>query len=317
MKSRLHAHIGTFRQLEILLSVYKQGSIKAAAEKLFLTQPTVSMQLKKLSEAIEMPLYQQIGKKIHFTDAGLTMVESAKEILDLCEVLDMKLSSLRGASTGTLRIACVTTAKYFIPHLLGPFCKQHPGIDIKFTVANRQQIIERFEAEQDDFYVFTHLPETLDLNVIRFMPNDLVPIVAEDHPLAKQETVSLTEFCREDFLIREQGSGTRHAIEQYFMNQSVSPKVKMTVESNEAIIHSVMAGLGVSILSAHTLSFGEVYGVKRLTIPGFNIQNHWSFVWSKQKRQSPVAEVFLDYVQSEGREVMMSTLTEQAILANR
>lgn len=316
MASRLHAHIGTFRQLEILVAVYDSGSLKGAAERLFLTQPTVSMQLKKLSEAIGMPLYEQVGKKIHFTDAGKATVETGKEILEQCEALDMKLSSLKGASTGTLKIACVTTAKYFIPHLLGPFRKQYPGIDIQFTVANRQQIIERSESAKDDFYVFSHLPDSLDLNVMSFMLNELVPIVSLDSPLANKKKVTLEDFCNEDFLIREQGSGTRHAIEQYFQNQRVSPKVKMTVESNEAIIHSVMAGLGVSILSAHTLSFGEVYGIKRLNIKGFEIQNQWSFMWSKNKRQSPIAEVFLKYVHEEGKEVMIRTLKEQALLAS-
>ncbi|TKB45542.1 LysR family transcriptional regulator [Thalassotalea mangrovi] len=304
MASRLHAHIGTFRQLEILLAVYRGGSIKAASESLFLTQPTVSMQLKKLSEAIGLPLYQQLGKKLKFTDAGLATIDTAKHILQRCEELDMHLSNLRGLKTGTLRLACATTAKYFIPHLLGPFCKRYPGIEIQFTVANRRQVIERLEQGLDDFYVFSHLPQGLDIDVIEFMANDLVAIAGASHPLTKKNRVSLEEFCQQDFLIRENGSGTRFATEAFFAKQPVKPNVRMTIASNEAIIHSVLSNLGVSILSAHTLAFGEIYDVKVINVDSLPIKSQWSFSWIKGQTLSPIAKVFLDYVETEGREMM-------------
>ena len=138
MKSRLHAHIGTLRQLEILLAVYDEGSIKAASELLHLTQPTVSMQLKKLSEAIGMPLYERVGRGRKFTDAGRALVATAREVLESFERLDMELADLRGVKAGTLRIAVVTTSKYFIPHLLGSFSEQYPKVDLQFRVGNRQ-----------------------------------------------------------------------------------------------------------------------------------------------------------------------------------
>ncbi|UTV28897.1 LysR family transcriptional regulator [Photobacterium atrarenae] len=304
MASRLHSYIGTFRQLEILLAVYEEGSIKSASEALFLTQPTVSIQLKKLAEAIGLPLYQQVGKKLVFTDAGLVTVETAKSILHSCEALDMHLSNLRGLKSGTLRLASATTAKYFIPHLLGPFCERYPGIDIQFTVANRQQVIERLEQGLDDFYVFSHLPEGLDLDVIEFMSNDLVAIAEANHPLTKKTKVSLEEFCREDFLIREVGSGTRFSIESFFNNQQCKPNIKMTIASNEAIIHSVLSRLGVSILSAHTLAFGEIYGVQKINVASLPIQSKWSFSWTRSQHLSPVAKVFLNYVETEGREIV-------------
>jgi DNA-binding transcriptional LysR family regulator len=308
MSSRLHAHIGTFRQLEILLAVHTGGSIKAAAETLYLTQPTISMQLKKLSEAIGLPLYQQVGRKLKFTDAGLTTVKTAKKILQSCEELDMQLANLRGLKSGTLRIACATTAKYFIPHLLGPFCARYPEIDIQFTVANRQQVIERFEQGVDDFYVFSYVPEGLDLDIIKFMSNDLVAIANKNHDFAKQKSVSLSDFCREDFIIRETGSGTRYATEQFFNTQTSQPNVRMTIASNEAIIHSVASGLGVSILSAHTLAFGEYHNVKMLNVASLPIQSHWSFCWAKSQQLSPIASVFLDYVESEGKAMMQKAI---------
>ena len=304
MTSRLHAHIGTFRQLELLLAVYDGGSIKAASEALFLTQPTVSMQLKKLAEAIGLPLYQQVGRQLKFTDAGLATVNTAREIMQQCEQLDMHLSQMRGLETGTLRIACVTTAKYFIPHLLGPFCERYPGIDIQFTVANRQQIIERLELGLDDFYVFSHLPEGLDIDVIEFMPNNLVAIAESNHPFTKKKELKLEEFFAEDFLIREQGSGTRYATEAFIKKHKQSPNLKMTIASNEAIIHSVMSNLGVAILSAHTLSFGEVYNVSIINVESLPIQSKWSFAWLRGQNLSPIAKVFLNYVETEGREMM-------------
>ena len=309
MASRLHAHIGTFRQLEILLAVYDSGSIKAASEKLFLTQPTVSMQIKKMSEAIGLPLYQQVGRKLKFTDAGLATVRTARKIMENCEQLDMHLSDLRGLKSGTLRIASVTTAKYFIPHLLGPFCEQYPGIDIQFTVANRQQIIERLEQGLDDFYVFSHLPQGLELEVIEFMSNDLVAIAPQNHRFSQASNVSLAEFCAEDFLIREVGSGTRFATEEFLASQKVTPKVKMTIASNEAIIHSVMSNLGVSILSAHTLAFGENYGVQVIDVKELPIQSVWSFAWLSQQSLSPIASVFLDYVETQGRDMMSKAVS--------
>lgn len=308
MASRLHAHIGTFRQLEILLAVHQGGSIKNAAESLFLTQPTVSMQLKKLSDAIGLPLYQQVGKKLKFTDAGLATVNTAKDILKSCEELDMHLSNLRGLKSGTLRLCCVTTAKYFIPHLLGPFCQRYPGIDIQFTVANRQQVIERLEQGLDDFYVFSHLPEGLGLEVIEFMSNDLVAIAPKNHPFTQQKKVSLSDFCQQDFLIREVGSGTRFATEEFFKKQQIQPNIKMTIASNEAIIHSVLSNLGVSILSAHTIAFGEVYDVKVINVESLPIKSTWSFSWLKAQNLSPVAKEFLLYVETEGQLMMKQAI---------
>lgn len=308
MASRLHAHIGTFRQLEILLAVYDGGSIKAAAESLFLTQPTVSMQLKKLSEAIGLPLYQQVGRKLQFTDAGLATVATSRQILQQCEALDMHLSNLRGLKSGTLRISCATTAKYFIPHLLGPFCKQYPGIDIQFTVANRQQVIERYEQGVDDFFVFSYVPEGLDLEVREFMSNDLVAIANSEHLLTKHKKVSLKAFCQENFIIREEGSGTRYAIERFLQSKNITPNVRMTIASNEAIIHSVLSGMGVSILSAHTLAFGDSYNVKVIDVESLPIQSKWSFCWAKSKQLSPIAKVFLDYVANEGEDLMTKVL---------
>ncbi|MBQ4891551.1 LysR family transcriptional regulator [Shewanella sp. MMG014] len=313
MQSRLHAHIGTIRQLEILLAVHDKGGINEAAKALFLTQPTVSIQMKKLADAVGEPIYRLSNRKLVFTDVGLEMVKTAVEVLDSFARLDMSLGNLRECKTGTLRIAVVTTSKYFIPHLLGPFCEQFPEIDIQLNVGNREQTIERLKQGIDDFYVFSHPPIDADFNSIELLQNPLVAIAHQDHPLAKQPHVSLTQLCQAPFLIRETGSGTRHAIEGFFKEHDVTPNVKMTIESNEAIKHCVMAKLGISILSAHTLTYGGQHGLVRLPVSALPINAKWFFVWSKSKRQTLIADQFLNHVQTNGRQLLEDELQRNGI----
>ena len=308
MSSRLHAHIGTLRQLEILLAVYENDGITAASQALHLTQPTVSAQLKKLANAIGTPLYNQVGRKLIFTDAGLATVETARRVLDQFARLDMKLADLRGLKAGTLKLAVVTTSKYFIPHLLGPFCKRYPNVDIQLKVSNRQQILERLQEGSDDFYVFSHPPEDSRFEKIDLLPNPLVAISASRHRFSRQQKISLAELCDERFLMREKGSGTRYAIEEYFKHQQIELRSNMTIESNEAIKHTVMSGLGVSILSAHTLAFGGKAGLSVLNVEHLPIETHWYFVWQREKPLSLIAETFLNHVAGEGKTSLLREL---------
>ena len=302
--SRLHARVGTLRQLEILLAVHDMGTVTAAAEALHLTQPTVSMQLHKLADAMGIALYVQQGRKLRFTDAGLAAVASARRVMEEFALLDMTLADLRGLKAGTLRLAVVTTAKYFVPHLLGPFCERYPGIEVSFNVGNREQIIDRLEAGLDDFYVFSHVPGGMALESSAFLDNPLVAIAAEGHPLARRSRLSLNDIAQEPFLMRELGSGTRHAIEHYLQQQGQPLNVKMTVESNEAIRHSVMAGLGISILSAHTLNLGGWVGLEPLPVEGLPIVTQWYLVRPSGKRLSVVASAFQQFMEEEGRAVL-------------
>ncbi|MGI0116043.1 LysR family transcriptional regulator [Zooshikella sp. RANM57] len=315
MTSRLHAHIGTIRQLEIFLAVYEGGSITAASETLHLTQPTVSMQIKKLVEAIDMPLYEQVGRKLVFTDAGHTLATTAKDVLSSFVDLETKLSDLRGLKSGTLKIAVVTTSQYFIPHLLGPFCQRYPAIDIQLKVANRQQVIDRLTAGKDDFCVFSHLPEDIAIETIEFLPNPLVAIAPQHHPLATKKRIQLETITNAPFLMREKGSGTRFAIEEFMKEHQIQLNLKMTIESNEAIKHAVMSGLGlgISILSAHTLAFGGRSRLVELPIKALPIKTHWYFAWLQGKQLSIIANTFLNYVQSEGKETLLSELHQEKL----
>lgn len=315
--SRLHAHVGTLRQLEILLAVHDHGSVSGAAKALFLTQPTVSMQMKKLADAIDAPIYTVSNRRILFTDQGLELVKTAVEVLDSFSRLDLTLGDIRDLKSGTLRLAVVNTSQYFIPHLLGPFCERYPDIDIQLRVGNREQTIARFKQGVDDFYVFSHPPHDMEAESIEFLDNPLVAIAHEDHPLARKKRLTLDHLCSEPFLIREQGSGTRHAIEEFFRERDKQLNIKMTIESNEAIKHSVMSKLGVSILSAHTLTYGGKSGLARLAVRELPIMSHWFFVWLKSKRQTVIASEFLKYVESEGRETLKRELAKNGIQSKK
>lgn len=294
------ASIGTLRQLQILLALKEHGSVTGASEALYLTQPTVSMQLKNLADKIGMPLYQQQGKKLQFTDAGLEVLKTAKDVVDCFDQLEMRLSALQGLAAGKLRIAVVSTAKYFIPHLLGEFCKLYPNVEVNFSVGNRQQIIDRMKDNQDDFYVFTYPPKEIDLVTIKFLDNPLVAIAHSQHPLAQKKRISLQQFFKLPFLLRERGSGTRYAIERFLEKKKLQLNTRMIIESNEAIRHSVMSDLGVSILSAYTLVYGEDAGLSVLPVTGLQIRSQWYLGYLENKHLSPIAQRFLEWVTTEG-----------------
>ncbi|PKH09291.1 LysR family transcriptional regulator [Moritella sp. Urea-trap-13] len=313
MQSRIHAHIGTMRQLEILLAVHDQGSINEAAKALFLTQPTVSIQMRKLSDAIGEPLYKFVNRQLIFTDVGLELVKTAVEVLDSFARLDMTLGNIRKTKPGTLRLAVVTTSKYFIPHLLGPFCEQFPDVDIQLNIGNREKTIERMKQGVDDFYVFSHPPQDIDAQSLEFLENPLVAIAHQDHPLGKLKSISLADLCDEPFLMREKGSGTRYAIEELFKKNGLKPNIKMTIESNEAIKHAVMSKLGITIISAHTLTYGGQSGLIRLPVKELPIDSHWFFLWLTSKRPTLIASAFLKHIETNGRELLQNELDRSAL----
>ena len=207
---------------------------------------------------------------------------------------------MRGARAGTLRVAVVTTSKYFIPHLLGSFCEQYPLVDVQFKVGNREQIIERLHNGMDDLYVFSHPPDDADIVATDFLPNPLVAIAHSEHPLAGKQGLTLNDISKVPFLMREAGSGTRYAIERHLEKHRARLNIKMTIESNEAIKHAVMSGLGISILSEHTLSFGGSAGLVELDIAELPIESTWYLVRLASRRLSLIAQAFLDYLRVEG-----------------
>ncbi|WP_338844779.1 LysR family transcriptional regulator [Massilia sp. W12] len=288
----------TMRQMQIFAKVVECGSFTRASEQLFLTQPAVSQQMRLLSEAVGEPLIESNGRKLHLTYAGQKLLQTWQGMAGLWQEFDEEVQAMRGLQSGVLRLAVVSTAKYFFPRVLGPFCQRYPGIEVRLEVLNRDRIIERISNNLDDLYVMSRPPAQLDLVQQTFLDNPLAAIAPPDHPLAGQASISLEEFARERFIMREQGSGTRIAIEEFLRQQGQSLNVRLELGSNEAIKQAVAGGLGVSILSRHTLHRTVAEDeVVMLPVQGFPLQSHWQLVYLRQKRLSRAAQAFLQELQ--------------------
>lgn len=294
----------TLHQLRVFEAAARHNSFTRAAEELYLTQPTVSIQVKQLTKAVGMPLFEQVGKKLFLTDAGKELYAASKDVFERLSQLEMTVADLQGMKQGTLRLAVVTTANYFIPRLLGPFCKAYPGINVSLQVTNHEGLIERLNDNQDDLYILSRAPSGKDYNVQAFLDNPLVVIAPINHPLAYESRIPLQRLGEEPLILREQGSGTREAAEQLFEAAGVEMNVKLDLGSNEAIKQAILGGLGLSILSYHTLtSLGETPMLTVLDVEGFPIRRQWHLMCPQGKQMSVVAATFRDYLLAESKKL--------------
>lgn len=289
---------GVLPQLMVFEAVARNGSFTRAGQELYLAQPTVSVQLKKLTETVGLPLIEQVGKQIHLTEAGKELYASVEELFKVFTGLEEKLTTLRDPDTGRFRLGIGTTAKYFAPRLLGRFCELHPNAQVSMRVVNREQLIARMTANADDVYVLSHPPEDVDLTLHKLLPNRLCVYARADHPLAKRKQIPLEEIALLPMLMRELGSGTRVAAQAAFEARGLRPNVRMEIGSNEAIKQAILGGLGVSVLSEHTVggAHGEDAdkGLTMLDVEGFPLDGWWYLAYPAGKRLSPTAQVFVD-----------------------
>jgi DNA-binding transcriptional LysR family regulator len=287
----------TLRQLQVLEAIVRLGSFTRAAEELFLTQPTVSMQIKKLADSMGLPLFEHVGRNVRPTEAGMELYHSCRKIFETLANLEMKIADLKGIKRGRLRLGVITTAKYFAPEVLGEFCKLYPGIEVALKVSNRDRILERINANEDDLYIMGQTPdEQIEVEAMPFAPNPLVVMAPRNHPLVGKKNVPLSMIVNEPFILREPGSGIRDATLKVFDQLGQRPQVRMELGSNEAIKHAIVGGLGLSVLSLHTLTLEGTEGpVAILDIEGFPIMREWYLVYPKGKELSLVAQAFLDY----------------------
>ncbi len=287
----------TLRQLEVFEAIARLGSFTRAAQELFLTQPTVSMQIKKLTEGIGVPLYEQVGKKIYLTDAGRELQQTCHDIFGHISRFEMTLANMQGLKTGKFRLAVVSTAKYFAPRLLGMFCQKYPGVEVSLNVSNREHLLERMNNNQDDLYILGQPPNDTDVTAEPFLQNPLVVIAPASHALAHEKNISLQRLAEEPFLLREPGSGTRIATERAFAEHGLRINMRMELGSNEAIKQAVIGGLGISVLSSHTLTLdAPTRQFAVLDVQGFPILRHWYFVHLAGKQLSIVTRAFIDYL---------------------
>ncbi len=290
----------TLHQLKVFEATARHGSFTRAAEELYLTQPTVSIQVKQLTKAVGLPLFEQIGKRLYLTEAGKQLLATCQEIFQGLENFEMSVADLKGMKQGQLKLAVITTAKYFVPRLLGPFCKRYPEIDISLKVTNHKRLQESMTSNQDDLYIISQAPSQPDLTIHPFLENPLIVLAPKGHPLARKKNIPIEMLNDEPFIMREAGSGTRKAVEDIFSKNDVNVRVRLELGSNEAIKQAIAGGLGISILSQHTvISEGTSSEFVILDVQGFPIERDWYVGHLAGKQLSVVAETFLKYLLEE------------------
>jgi DNA-binding transcriptional LysR family regulator len=292
----------TFRQLRLFLALEQTESVTKAARMMHITQPTASMQLKDMAENIGSPLFEVISKKIHLTGLGKEFAKTAREMTDRWEAFEQQATQMKGLTKGRLRVAVVSTAKYFVPKLLGSFCSKYPEVDISLEILNRDGVIRRVEDNSDDLYVMSRPPIHIDLEDQILMPNPLCMIAYKDHPLASKKNLRLQDLKHERFILRELGSGTRMSVDIHFKQKKFTPRLLLELGNNEAIKKAVASRLGVAVISIHALDqFDYDNEISVLKLQDFPINSQWHLVYLRGKQLSPIARAFHEHVLSESK----------------
>ena len=287
----------TFRQLRLFLALADSGSVSAAAKAMHVTQPTASMQLKEVTQSVGAPLFEFVSKKFYLTDLGKELATTARTVAQTWDAFEQNVDAVKGLSRGKLKVAVVSTAKYFMPRLIGSFCKQHPQIDISLEILNRDGVVQRLRENLDDLYIMSMPPVDMDLSDEVFMANPIVVIAGTSDALSKAKRVGLDALAQRRFIFREKGSGTRMAADQYFRKMRFKPDVRLELGSNEAIKESVAGGLGIGVVSRHALhGLKKEHGVSVIELDGFPLPSAWHIVHPASKKLSPLAVAFKQHL---------------------
>ncbi|MFM8736889.1 MAG: LysR family transcriptional regulator, partial [Betaproteobacteria bacterium] len=283
----------TFRQLKLFLALAETGSVTAAARATHVTQPTASMQLRELTEAVGLPLYEVVSRKVQLTDIGVELAKTARAMSSQWSAFEQVVDGARGLTRGRLRVAVVSTAQYFMPRRIGAFCKRHPAIDVSIEILNRDGVVARLREDMDDLYIMSTPPIDLQLDDVVFMSNPLVVIAPSTDALVRRGQLELSALASQRFILREKGSGTRMAVDQHFKRVRFHPKVRLELGSNEAIKEAVAGGLGLGVISSHALhGRAREHGVSVLSVAGFPVPSQWHIVHPAARSLSPIAAAF-------------------------
>ena len=303
---------GTLPQLRVFEASARLGSLTRAAQELHMSQSTASVQIKKLAETVGLPLFEQGGKHCYLADAGQRVYAGCHDVFRALSTIEETLTDMRGLDSGQLRLAVSSTGKYFAPRLLGAFIQRHPGVDASLQIHNRRTLLERLANNEDDLYIFADPPEKQDIVTQVILPNPLVVFARDDHPLAREKDIPFARLAGEPFLMREPGSGTRMLATRLFERHGLAPNIRMELSTNEAIKEAILAGLGVSIMSRHTLGLEPEHSrLVCLDVEGFPLENHWHFVYPGGKQLSVAARAFLDFARVEARGLALGGLGQR------
>ncbi len=302
----------TLRQLKVFEAVARNLSFSRAAEELHLTQPAVSTQVKKLEDHAGLPLFEQLGKKIHLTPAGVEMLHSSRVIIQQFKEVEEAMTQFKGVSGGKLNVAVISAGDYFFPRLLVEFARRHTGVTLNFGVCNREELLGQLSDNLTDLAIMVRPPLDMDTVNEAFAPHPYVIVAASDHPLAARRRIPVSRLAREPFVVREKGSDTWNSMVEGFGEHLADLNVAMEIKSTETIKQAVIAGMGVSFLSAHTISRELQAGsLTVLDVQGFPLMLNWYVVHRKNKRLPPVAQAFKNFLINDG-----AALIEQTIGAN-
>ena len=289
------------RQLQVFEAVARHLSFTRAAEELHLTQPAVSMQVKQLESMVDIRLFEQLGKKVHLTEAGSTVLKHSRIMMGQLNDIERDINGLRGIEGGQLKICIASTVNYFATRLLSKFCEKYKTVGISLDVINREELIKRLEANEPDLVLMGQPPDGLDVEAKAFMENPLIVIAAPQHPSVGRKKIPIQEMAEETFVMREPGSGTRTAMKRVFDQFDVEPKLGIQLSSNETVKQSVEAGLGLAVVSSHTVELElEAGRLVSLDVENFPVVRKWYVAYRRGKQLSTTARVFLEFVLSEG-----------------
>ena len=295
----------TLRQLKVFEAVGRLLSFSRAAEELFLTQPAVSIQVRKLEEQAGNALFEQLGKKIYLTPAGTELLRISRAIIQQFEAAETAMSQFRGISGGRLNVGVISAGDYFFPRLLVEFASRHSGVVLNFTVHNREALLARIADNLTDLAIMVRPPLDADADSVPFAPHPYVIVAPPDHPLVGRKRVPMATLLREDFVVREKGSDTWKSMEEGFGEHMRDLRVAMQIPSTETIKQAVMAGMGISFLSAHTVSKElQAKSLCLIRAQGFPLMLNWYVVHRRHKLLPPVAQAFRDFLLSDGADLI-------------
>ncbi len=293
----------TLQQLRLFAAVAEHKSVTRAAEEVHLTQPAVSIQIKRLEGRVGMPLIEHIGKELHLTVAGEEVFEASKDVLERLADLETSLNDLRGEVAGPLNVHVVSSGKYVMPHLLGSFVRRYPKVEPRLQITNRARLLASLAKNESDLYIMGQPPEGVSVAEYPFLENILVVVARPDHPLAGRKKIPLARIARERFVGRESGSGTRKAVEKLFDEKGLDISPYIELSNTEGIKQGVIGGLGIGVLSKHSLRLELDAGeLVVLNVTGFPIRRRWYVSHREGKRLSRAAQLFHQYLQEEGEE---------------
>lgn len=299
----------TLQQLRLFAAVAEHKSVTRAAEEVHLTQPAVSIQIKRLESKVGMPLIEHIGKELHLTVAGEEVFDAAKDVLERLSDLENTLNDLQGEVAGPLNVHVVSSGKYFMPHLLGSFVRRYPKVEPRLQITNRASLLAGLAKNQSDLYIMGQPPEGVAVVDYPFLENVLVVVARPDHPLAGKKKIPLARIATERFVGRESGSGTRKAVEKLFHDKGLDITAYIELDSAEGIKQGVIGGLGIGVLSKHSLRLEiEAGELVILDVQGFPLRRRWYVSHREGKRLSRAAQVFLQYLQEEGEDEVADLL---------